>query len=40
VDRGRAGTNAIGTALATDHAVQIFPAEHFPRALQVRWAAA
>jgi hypothetical protein len=26
---GRAGTNAIGTALATDHAVQVFAAEHF-----------
>ena len=24
-----AGTNAIGTALAIDHAVQIFSAEHF-----------
>jgi hypothetical protein len=27
------GTNAIGTALAADHAIQIFAAEHYPRLL-------
>jgi hypothetical protein len=26
---GDAGTNAVGTALAVDHAVQVFAAEHF-----------
>jgi len=31
-----AGTNAIGTALAVDHAVQVFAAEHFSEAVQ-RW---
>jgi hypothetical protein len=31
-----AGTNAIGTALAVDHAVQVFAAEHFNEAVQ-RW---
>jgi hypothetical protein len=34
-----AGTNAPGTALATDHAVQIFAAEHFSTAVQ-RWTCA
>jgi len=29
-----AGTNAIGTALAADHAVQVFAAEHFNQAVQ------
>jgi len=29
-----AGTNAIGTALAADHAVQVFAAEHFNEAVQ------
>jgi signal transduction histidine kinase len=29
-----AGTNAVGTALATDHAVQIFATEHFNEAVQ------
>ena len=31
-----AGTNAIGTALAADHAVQVFAAEHFSEVVQ-RW---
>jgi hypothetical protein len=31
-----AGTNAIGTALAADHAVQVFGPEHFSEAVQ-RW---
>jgi hypothetical protein len=31
-----AGTNAIGTALAADHAVQVFAAEHFNEIVQ-RW---
>jgi hypothetical protein len=31
---GGAGTNAIGTALAADHAVQVFAAEHFNEAVQ------
>ena len=31
-----AGTNAIGTALAVDHAVQVFAAEHFNETVQ-RW---
>src|SRR5215217_214157 len=31
-----AGTNAIGTALAADHAVQVFAAEHFNEVVQ-RW---
>jgi hypothetical protein len=31
-----AGTNAIGTALAVDHAVQVFAAEHFNEIVQ-RW---
>jgi transcriptional regulator of acetoin/glycerol metabolism len=30
---GAAGTNAVGTALAADHAVQIFSAEHFRAAV-------
>jgi GAF domain len=34
-ERG-AGTNAIGTALAADHAVQVFAAEHFNEVVQ-RW---
>ena len=34
-ERG-AGTNAIGTALAVDHAVQVFGPEHFSEAVQ-RW---
>jgi hypothetical protein len=34
-ERG-AGTNAIGTALAADHAVQVFGPEHFNEAVQ-RW---
>ena len=33
---GGAGTNAIGTALAADHAVQVFAAEHFNEVVQ-RW---
>jgi hypothetical protein len=33
---GGAGTNAIGTALAADHAVQVFAAEHFSEIVQ-RW---
>jgi hypothetical protein len=33
---GGAGTNAIGIALAADHAVQVFAAEHFNEAVQ-RW---
>jgi hypothetical protein len=31
---GGAGTNAIGTALAADHAVQVFAAEHFNEMVQ------
>jgi hypothetical protein len=31
---GGAGTNAIGTALAADHAVQVFAAEHFNELVQ------
>jgi hypothetical protein len=31
---GGAGTNAIGTALAADHAVQVFAAEHFNESVQ------
>jgi hypothetical protein len=31
---GGAGTNAIGTALAVDHAVQVFAGEHFNEAVQ------
>jgi hypothetical protein len=31
---GGAGTNAIGTALAADHPVQVFAAEHFNEAVQ------
>jgi hypothetical protein len=34
-----AGTNAIGTALAADHAVQVFAAEHFNEVVQ-RWTCA
>jgi hypothetical protein len=30
----RAGTNAVGTALAVDHAVQVFAAEHFNEVVQ------
>jgi hypothetical protein len=33
---GGAGTNAVGTALAADHAVQVFAAEHFNEVVQ-RW---
>lgn len=33
-DEGHAGTNAPGTALAIDHAVQIFATEHFSRQVQ------
>ncbi len=33
-DEGHAGTNAPGTALAVDHAVQIFAAEHYSRSVQ------
>jgi signal transduction histidine kinase len=33
---GGAGTNAIGTAMAADHAVQIFAGEHFNEVVQ-RW---
>ena len=33
---GGAGTNAIGTALAADHPVQVFAAEHFTEVVQ-RW---
>jgi hypothetical protein len=33
-DERHVGTNAPGTALAVDHAVQIFAAEHFTRAVQ------
>ena len=33
---GGAGTNAIGTAIAADHAVQVFGPEHFNEAVQ-RW---
>jgi GAF domain-containing protein len=33
-DEGHAGTNAPGTALALDHAVQIFSAEHFRHPVQ------
>jgi GAF domain-containing protein len=36
---GGAGTNAIGTALAADHAVQVFASEHFNEAVQ-RWTCA
>ena len=36
---GQAGTNAIGTALAVDHAVQVFAAEHFNEVVQ-RWTCA
>lgn len=31
---GGAGTNAVGTALAADHAVQVFAAEHFNEVVQ------
>src|ERR1044072_4248592 len=37
---GGAGTNAIGTALAADHAVQVFAAEHFNEVVQERTCAA
>jgi transcriptional regulator of acetoin/glycerol metabolism len=33
-DESHAGTNAPGTALALDHSVQIFAAEHFSRLVQ------
>jgi hypothetical protein len=33
-DESHAGTNAPGTAVATDHAVQIFATEHFSRRVQ------
>ena len=33
---GGAGTNAIGTAIALDHAVQVFGPEHFSDPVQ-RW---
>ena len=35
-----AGTNAIGTALAIDHAVQVFSAEHFMAAQHAWWCSA
>ena len=35
-----AGTNAIGTALAIDHAVQVFSAEHFLAAQHAWWCSA
>ncbi|AEV81954.1 diguanylate cyclase [Actinoplanes sp. SE50] len=35
-DEAHAGTNAPGTALAVDHALQIFATEHFNRSVQ-RW---
>ncbi|MEU8684115.1 GAF domain-containing protein [Streptomyces sp. NPDC048611] len=38
-DERHAGTNAPGTALAADHAVQIFAAEHYNRQVQ-RWSCA
>lgn len=38
-DECHAGTNAPGTALAADHAVQIFAAEHYNRQVQ-RWTCA
>ncbi|WP_407548522.1 GAF domain-containing protein [Streptomyces sp. Pv4-95] len=38
-DERHAGTNAPGTALASDHAVQIFAAEHYNRQVQ-RWTCA
>jgi hypothetical protein len=38
-DERHAGTNAPGTALAADHAVQIFAAEHYNRRVQ-RWTCA
>ncbi|TSB25119.1 GAF domain-containing protein [Streptomyces benahoarensis] len=38
-DEQHAGTNAPGTALAADHAVQIFAAEHYNRRVQ-RWTCA
>ncbi|MGW1379071.1 GAF domain-containing protein [Streptomyces sp. NPDC002446] len=38
-DEQHAGTNAPGTALAADHAVQIFAAEHYNRQVQ-RWTCA
>lgn len=31
---GRAGTNAMGTALAVDHPVQVFSAEHYAQAVE------
>ena len=31
---GGAGTNAIGTALAAEHAVQVFASEHFNEVVQ------
>jgi hypothetical protein len=33
-DEGHAGTNAIGTAMAVDHAVQIFATEHYSTLVQ------
>jgi hypothetical protein len=33
-DEGHAGTNAIGTAMAVDHAVQIFATEHYSTPVQ------
>ncbi|MEU4558850.1 GAF domain-containing protein [Actinoplanes sp. NPDC023936] len=38
-DEAHAGTNAPGTALAVDHAIQIFATEHFSRPVQ-RWTCA
>lgn len=38
-DEAHAGTNAPGTALAVDHALQIFATEHFTRPVQ-RWTCA
>jgi hypothetical protein len=38
-DEARAGTNGVGTALAAEHAVQVFAAEHFNEAAQA-WSCA
>ena len=39
LERGSRGTNAVGTAIALDHAVQVFAAEHFHEVIQ-RWTCA
>ena len=39
MERGGRGTNAVGTALAAEHAVQVFAAEHFTEPVQ-RWTCA